>query len=229
MNEQIESLPGHGVAMDRMYHLQRHIYDASRRYYLLGRDELLNRLAPPPGGSVLEIGCGTGRNLIGAARRYGHAKLFGVDISQEMLKTALGNFGRFGLDRRVKLACVDATSFDPMASLGQKQFDRIFFSYTLSMVPEWQAALRHAFSLLSPDGELHIVDFGQCEMLPRWFHRVLFRWLDIFHVTPRASLKGELNRLTSQSDFLVQFEELFGGYAWLASVRPQAVLRSVVP
>ena len=45
-------------------------YDASRRYYLLGRDRLLDQLAPPPGGSILEIGCGTGRNLIGAARRY---------------------------------------------------------------------------------------------------------------------------------------------------------------
>ena len=39
MNAQIESLVGHGEAMDRMYRFQRHIYDVSRRYYLLGRDE----------------------------------------------------------------------------------------------------------------------------------------------------------------------------------------------
>lgn len=75
--------------MARMYRIQRHFYDASRRYYLLGRDQLLDRLAPPPGGSILEIGCGTGRNLIGVAQRHGDAKLFGIDISQEMRRQRL--------------------------------------------------------------------------------------------------------------------------------------------
>jgi S-adenosylmethionine-diacylgycerolhomoserine-N-methlytransferase len=221
MNARIESLPGHGEAMDRMYRFQRHFYDASRRYYLLGRDQLLDRLAPPPGGSILEIGCGTGRNLIGAAQRYGDAKLFGIDISQEMLKTALGSMSRMGFDKRVRVACADATSFDPVASLGQRQFDRIYFSYTLSMVPEWQMALRHAFSLLAPGGELHIVDFGQCEGLPRSFRNLLFRWLDLFHVSPRAGLKNELAKI---HDSTVHFEAPYRGYAWLATLqqRPTA-------
>jgi S-adenosylmethionine-diacylgycerolhomoserine-N-methlytransferase len=221
MNARIESLPGHGEAMDRMYRFQRHFYDASRRYYLLGRDQLLDRLAPPPGGSILEIGCGTGRNLIGAAQRYGDAKLFGIDISQEMLKTALGSMSRMGFENRVRVACADATSFGPVASLGQRRFDRIYFSYTLSMVPEWQMALRHAFSLLAADGELHIVDFGQCEELPRSFRTLLFRWLDLFHVSPRAGLKTELAKIPGAS---VHFEAPYRGYAWLATIRrPPAV------
>ena len=216
MNARIESLPGHGEAMDRMYRFQRHFYDASRRYYLLGRDQLLDRLAPPPGGSILEIGCGTGRNLMGAAQRYGDAKLFGIDISQEMLKTALGSMSRMGFENRVRVACADATLFDPLASLGERQFDRIYFSYTLSMVPEWQVALRHAFSLLSADGELHIVDFGQCEELPRSFRTLLFRWLDLFHVSPRAGLKTELAKIHGAS---VDFEAPYRGYAWLTTIR----------
>ena len=56
--------------MDRMYRRQRHIYDLSRKYYLLGRDEAIARLDPAPGDGVLEIGCGTGRNLIKAAQAY---------------------------------------------------------------------------------------------------------------------------------------------------------------
>jgi S-adenosylmethionine-diacylgycerolhomoserine-N-methlytransferase len=218
MNARLESLPGHGEAMDRMYRFQRHFYDASRRYYLLGRDQLLDRLAPPPGGSILEIGCGTGRNLIGVAQRYGDAKLFGIDISQEMLKTALGSMSRMGFERRMRVACADATSFDPVASLGQRQFDRIYFSYTLSMVPEWQMALCHAFSLLAKDGELHIVDFGQCEGLPRGFRALLFRWLDLFHVSPRAGLKNELAKIHGAS---VRFEAPYRGYAWLTTIRRQ--------
>ncbi|HLA03073.1 MAG TPA: methyltransferase domain-containing protein [Aestuariivirga sp.] len=229
MNAQIESLPGHAEAMDRMYRFQRHIYDASRRYYLLGRDRLLDRLAPPPGGSILEIGCGTGRNLIGAARRYPDARLFGIDISQEMLRTALNTMSRMKLERRVTLACADATSFDSVSGLGQDRFDRVYFSYTLSMVPEWRAALCHAFSLLSEDGELHIVDFGQCEALPRGFRNMLFRWLDLFHVSPRAELRSELTRLAKASGASIYFEAPFRGYTWLATIKRRAELQSVAP
>ena len=229
MNAQIESLPGHGEAMDRMYRFQRHIYDASRRYYLLGRDRLLDQLAPPPGGSILEIGCGTGRNLIGAARRYPDAKLFGIDISQEMLKTALSTMSRIKIDQRVRVACADATSFDPLPSLGQRRFDRIYFSYTLSMVPEWQAALHHAFRLLTEEGELHIVDFGQCEALPRGFRNGLFRWLDLFHVSPRAELRNELARLAKASGATIHFDAPYRGYAWLARVKRKAGPQSVAP
>jgi S-adenosylmethionine-diacylgycerolhomoserine-N-methlytransferase len=229
MNTQIESLSGHGEAMDRMYRFQRHIYDASRRYYLLGRDRLLDQLAPPPGGSILEIGCGTGRNLIGAARRYPDARLFGVDISQEMLRTALSTVSSMKLERRMTIACADATSFRPLLSLGQRQFDRIYFSYTLSMVPEWQAALRLAFSLLSEDGELHIVDFGQCEALPRGFRNMLFRWLELFHVSPRADLRNELARLAKASGATIHFDAPYRGYAWLAKVKRKAAPQSVAP
>ena len=55
--------------MNRMYRWQRFIYDATRRYYLLGRDQLIAELAPGAGAAVLEIGCGTGRNLVQAARQ----------------------------------------------------------------------------------------------------------------------------------------------------------------
>ena len=34
------AMPDAAVAMDRMYRWQRHIYDVTRKYYLLGRDAL---------------------------------------------------------------------------------------------------------------------------------------------------------------------------------------------
>ena len=78
-------------AMDRLYSRQRFIYDATRRYYLWGRDELIANLDVPEGGTALEIGCGTARNLVAAARRYPSARLFGLDISEVMLATAHGS------------------------------------------------------------------------------------------------------------------------------------------
>jgi S-adenosylmethionine-diacylgycerolhomoserine-N-methlytransferase len=221
MNSQTEALRDHGQAMDRMYRFQRHIYDASRHYYLLGRDRLLDQLQPPHEGSILEIGCGTGRNLAGAATRYKHAKLFGIDISQEMLKSALTTMQRLHQGTPARFACVDATSFNPELSLGQAKFDRIYFSYTLSMIPDWQAALRHATSMLAPNGELHIVDFGQSEALPICFRMLLFRWLKAFDVSPRVDMKSVIEQIAQEFDTSTQFEGCYGGYACIAAIKPK--------
>ena len=69
----------HARRMDRMYRLQRHVYDATRKYYLFGRDAAIQGLDIPPDGSVLEIGCGTGRNLALIGRLFPQARLFGLD------------------------------------------------------------------------------------------------------------------------------------------------------
>src|SRR6202167_4978187 len=74
--------------MDRMYRRQRHIYDLSRKFFLLGRDEGIARLRPASGDKMLEIGCGTGRNLVKLAQAYPEARLFGVDVSREMFTPA---------------------------------------------------------------------------------------------------------------------------------------------
>src|SRR5919198_344857 len=111
--------------MDRMYRHQRHVYDLSRKYYLLGRDHLIARLAPGPGQSVLEIACGTGRNLIAASRRYPQAHFHGLDQA-------------------------DATRVDAMALFDTARFDRVFISYSLSMIPAWREVLAGAAGLLAP-------------------------------------------------------------------------------
>ena len=63
----------HAGLMDSVYRSQRHIYDVTRKYYLLGRDRMIENLAPHDGANVLEVGCGTGRNLILAAQKYPNA------------------------------------------------------------------------------------------------------------------------------------------------------------
>ncbi len=199
--------------MDRIYRHQRHIYDVTRKYYLLGRDHLIERLAPAAGDAVLEIGCGTGRNLVAAAYRYPDARLFGLDISVEMLTSAADAMVRAGLSARVRLARADATAFNAAACFGETQFARVFMSYSLSMIPGWQRALAHAVGLLAPGGELHIVDFGGQERLPWWLRAGLRRWLAGFHVTPRDDLAGTLGRLADAAGASLQLERPYRGYA----------------
>src|SRR5271156_5556822 len=135
--------------MDRMYRRQRHIYDASRKFYLLGRDEAIARLGAAPGDKVLEIGCGTGRNLVKLARAYPEARLFGLDVSQEMLATAAASIARARLSARIALARGDATTFEPQALFGRARFERVMISYALSMIPPWREALAQALDVLS--------------------------------------------------------------------------------
>ncbi len=199
--------------MDRMYRLTRHVYDATRKPYLLGRDRMIAGLTIPAGGTVLEIGCGTGRNLVATGRRYSDARLYGVDISAEMLKTARRNVGRSGLD--IRLAEGDACTFDPETAFGAARFDRVYFSYTLSMIPDWTAALAHGLALVKDGGRLSVVDFGLCEGLGAPARALLHGWLSLFHVTPRAGLEAEMARLAQATGRTLGFERPARGYAQL--------------
>ena len=205
--------------MDRMYRRQRHVYDLSRKFYLLGRDEAIVRLRPTPGDKVLEIACGTGRNLVKLAQVYPEARLFGLDVSQEMLATAAASTTRAGLASGIALAQADATAFDPLGLFGCASFERVLISYALSMIPPWREALGHAFDVLAPGGSLHVVDFGDCTGLPGPFKAGLRRWLAMFDVTPRDDLSDALEALATELGMSCEIENWFRGYAVLAVAR----------
>lgn len=208
----------HASLMDRVYRRQRHFYDATRKYYLLGRDQMIAGLNVPQGGSVLEIGCGTGRNLVKTAQTYPHAKLFGIDISAHMLETAHSAAQRAGIAERTRLARADATDFDPKALFDHNSFDRIFISYAVSMIPQWQPVIRESIRHLKPGGELHIVDFGDQQDLPRWFQKALFKWLRWFHVTPRSDLVSVADRIAAEENASSRHKVLYRGFAWIETI-----------
>lgn len=205
---------GHARLMDGVYARQRHIYDVTRRYYLLGRDDLLDTLDPPSGGTVLEIGCGTGRNLFALSRRRADVRLYGLDVSTEMLTTALEQALRHPRREAFTFAHADAATFDPGRTFGVAAFDRVFLSYTLSMIPAWREALARGLDAVAPGGSLHVVDFGQQERLPRAFRSALNGWLGLFHATPRRALREEAAALAEAKGFRLAFRRLYGGYAW---------------
>lgn len=203
----------HALRMDAIYGVQRHFYDLTRKYYLLGRDELIEALDVPVGGSVLEVGCGTGRNLAHVAQRYPCARLHGLDISGEMLKSARQKASMAVLIRG------DAQCFDATALFGRTDFDRVFFSYALSMIPGWAAALSCATRALGPGGRLLIVDFGTQAGLPRWFSSALRAWLARFHVTPRDGLVDACRQIAVREGLLCAERSVCRDYAVLVEIR----------
>lgn len=206
-------MSGHSQLMDGVYRYQRHFYDLTRKYYLLGRDGLIADLDVPAGGAVLEIGCGTGRNLIAVGKAWPQARLCGVDISEAMLDTARASVAKTGMGDRVMLAQGDACGFDAQALFGRATFERVFISYALSMIPEWEMALAQAARCLAPGGKLEIVDFGQQEALPALWKRALFGWLGKFHVSPRRELAPAIERLAQDMGGFPHSRTLYRGYA----------------
>ena len=204
---------GHASLMDSIYRSQRHIYDATRKYYLFGRDRMIAGLDLPAGGTVLEIGCGTGRNLDLIGKRWPGARLFGLDISSEMLKSAKAKLGEEAV-----LAQGDATGFDAGDLFGRTQFDRVVLSFATSMIPEWTAALTQAAALLAPGGSLQVVDFGDMSGMPAPLRMMLKGWLTQFHVSPRLDLPDRAARLATRHKLKLRTRRGLGGYYTLITL-----------
>ncbi|MBL6853740.1 MAG: class I SAM-dependent methyltransferase [Alphaproteobacteria bacterium] len=205
----------HAALMDDVYRYQRYVYDFTRKYYLLGRDRLIREMKPGPQARIIEIGCGTARNLIRMARTYPDARLYGLDASAEMLRTAENAIARAGLSRRIKLVQAYAEDLTPALFGETAPFDEAVFSYSLSMIPDWKQALKAAQAALSPRGHVHVVDFGDlkglgpAEGLLRW-------WLGLFHVAPREELLCTIEQQRDNG----QVKVLSGRYAFLWTSAP---------
>ena len=213
------------LRMDRMYRYQRHVYDLSRKFYLLGRDRAIRALALGRRERICEIGCGTGRNLVALARRYPEARIFGIDASNEMLKTARATIARAGLSERIRIERCLADELDPAASFGLAEpFDAVLFSYTLSMIPDWARAVDRAVAVLRPAGLLAVVDFSEQRGLPDWFRALLRRWLALFDVNPRAGLPDYLRAVARREHGSLTVEPLYRDYACLLRYRRPAAL-----
>ena len=205
--------------MDRMYRWTRHVYDFTRRYYLLGRDRMLNRIAKRPAGHVLEIGYGTARNLRVLHRKAPLHQLYGLDASHEMLTTARTTLDRADCSGVISLKQGLAEELNPGTQFDvNRPFDVIFFSYVLSMIPSWPTALEKALSHLAPSGRLYIVDFWDQAKLPTPVASLLRQWLSLFDVTPRLDLVRTLQSIDAQGHLSCTITSVARRYAFVASI-----------
>jgi len=211
----------HAALMDRVYRNQRHIYDLSRKYYLLGRDRLIRELRAQPHERAIEIGCGTARNLIAIAKTYPGVALYGIDASSEMLRTAGESVGRAGLQSRIVLKQGLAEMLSPQLFALKGNFDHAIFSYSLSMIPDWRGALAAAAASVRQGGSIHVVDFGDLKKLWGPASRGLRAWLRLFHVAPRDELLTALEGAKGRPDCSLHI--LPGRYAFVFRASPSAI------
>ncbi|GAB6038460.1 class I SAM-dependent methyltransferase [Fundidesulfovibrio butyratiphilus] len=209
----------HALQMDRMYGPQRHIYDVTRRFYLLGRDALLEELPVRIGDAVLEVGCGTARNLLKLNAMRPGLTLCGLDASERMLATAQAKLKRAGTDGRIKLARKMGEDLDPLEDFSRRlPFDVVYFSYMLSMTGNWKEVLEAGWNALRVGGTLAVVDFWDQRGLPRWFAGMLSKWLELFGVRHRPELLEHLEAMHREGRAELRLDSVGRGYAYLAKL-----------
>ena len=140
--------------------------------YRVGRERAIPALHLQEGSRVLDIGCGTGLNfplLLAAVGPRG--QVVGVDRSREMLEAARRKTIH-APSGNVALVEADAEQLDNVAAGldgSGATFDAVLFTYSLSLMGNWEAAWRQATSQVRPGGRAGIVDMG----LPHGWARLL--------------------------------------------------------
>jgi S-adenosylmethionine-diacylgycerolhomoserine-N-methlytransferase len=171
-------------------------YDAFRERLLHGRAELMERLSPAPGAWLVELGAGTGRNLDFLGERLGSlGRVELVDLCPALLEQARRRTRTLS---NVRVIEGDAVSYRP-----ERPVDCVYFSYSLTMIPDWEGALHNAVAMLRPGGRLGVVDFYVSARAPepglirhgpltRWFWP---RWFGHDGVHPNPAHLPTLRRL----------------------------------
>jgi len=145
----------HAARMESFYSGQADAYDDFRRRLLQGRQELWDSLEVPTDGVWVDMGGGTGSNLeyfgdqIDKLRR-----VYVVDLAGSLLNVAQQRAEERGWSNVVPTEA-DATKFRPLEGIA----DVVTFSYSLTMIPDWFAAIENALAMLRDGGRIGVVDF----------------------------------------------------------------------
>jgi S-adenosylmethionine-diacylgycerolhomoserine-N-methlytransferase len=174
---------GQVASLERYYRFHARIYDATRWSFLFGRAALVRRVAALRTPTrILEIGCGTGRNLLDLSRCFPNARLTGVDLSGDMLAKARQRLGT-GAGQVEWLRQAYEQPLRPA-----QPFDLVLCSYTLSMInPGWERVIEATRQDLQPGGLIAVVDFHESGL------DGFKRWMGLNHVRMEGHLLPALN------------------------------------
>jgi S-adenosylmethionine-diacylgycerolhomoserine-N-methlytransferase len=172
------------ASLDGYYRWHAHFYDATRWAFLFGRTGLLRLCAGQHRPRrILEVGCGTGKNLAELARVFPQAEIVGLDLSAEMLRKARKKIAVYG----PRVSLLQRVYNDPVS--GGHPFDLIVFSYCLTMInPGYADVLRLCEQDLSANGCVGVVDFHDSRFA--WFRR----WMGLNHVRMDGQILEALQR-----------------------------------
>jgi ubiquinone/menaquinone biosynthesis C-methylase UbiE len=185
------------------------------------RKRLLDQVAPTPGETIIDLGCGTGSFALAMARRAPGAQIAGLDPDADILARAAAKAAEAGQTVRL----VQGFARDVAALLGEGGADKLVSSLVFHQLPMAEKRLGLAASLraLKPGGTLHIADYGRQRGVMRTLFR-LVQALDGYENT-QPNADGILPTLIAEAGFIDVRElevvpTLTGAIAFYRAVRP---------
>ena len=148
------------------------------------------------GESILEIGFGTGHSLIAIAKAVGrNGRVFGLDLSDQMLALAKANLSKARMSDRATLRRGDGA----MLPFADASMDAVFMSFTLELfdTPEIPTVLGECKRVLWPGGRIVVVGMskdGRHDALVgvfEWTHKHFPNFLDCRPIYVREALEQE--------------------------------------
>jgi S-adenosylmethionine-diacylgycerolhomoserine-N-methlytransferase len=169
-NSKVSTTKKHIDDITYYYQLHSRIYDATRWSFLFGRSELIKQIPSlPTSPRILEVGCGTGKNIIQLNQRFPDAQITGVDVSPHMLQKARQKNAGASINFK-------KMRYGP-GSLNEETYDLILLSYSMTMMGiEYSKLISELKNNLNRDGYLAVVDFHTSPF--SWFKT----WMEINHV-----------------------------------------------
>ncbi len=152
----------HAQRMENFYSGQADGYDDFRKRLLQGREDVYQKIGENQSGVWVDLGGGTGANLefIGASIAN-FQKVYVVDLASSLLKV-VEKRAEARKWTNVQAVTADATTWTP----AEGSADIVTFSYSLTMIPDWFAAIDNAKRILKPGGLIGVVDFYVARKYP---------------------------------------------------------------
>lgn len=179
--------------IESLYAQRAERYDLTEKVYrLFGfREELYRReaiaaLKLQPGDTVVDLGCGTGKNFAHLLEKIGRTgTIIGVDLTAAMLAQAQQKIERNGWSN-VQLINADVGDF-----VFPAQADAVLSTFALSFSADYAQVIQRSAHTLTDSGRLAIADMQWTDQLPTWLMRVGTRFAGLFGVS-HTSLKRDL-------------------------------------
>lgn len=161
----------------------------------------------PKNSKILDIGIGTGTSLCknSSIITEKNLKIQGVDIDSSYVQHCKKNFEKLGLEKQCSVVCKSIFDLDLKQIVGD-EYDAVYFSGSISLMPDPDKALKIAKNLLKKGGKVYITQTYQLQNVPfLGFLKPLLKYLTTIDFG-KLTFEKEINEIIQKSGLEVELK-----------------------